>query len=52
MLWKVYYRFGGAAIANILHSRYEKLKQHCGGDQQLSEETTILQKLSIHKKED
>ena len=48
----VFYRFGGAAIASMLHSRYEKLKQHCGDDQQLSEETTILQKLSIHKKED
>ena len=47
----VYYRFGGAAIASMLHSRYDKLKEH-PGDKQLSEETTILQKISIHKKED
>ena len=48
----VYYRFGGAAIASMLHSRYEKLKQHSGDDKQLSEETTILQKLSIHKEQE
>ena len=41
----VYYQFRGAAIASMLHSRYEKLKQHCGDVRQLSEETTILQKL-------
>jgi len=45
----VHYHFGGAAIASMLHSRYEKLKQHSGDDKQLSEETNILQKLSIHK---
>ena len=48
----VYYRFGGAAIASMLHSKYEKLKQHSGDDKQLSEETTILQKLSIHKEQE
>ena len=37
----VYYRFAGAAIASMLLSRYEKLKEH-PGDTQLSEETTIL----------
>ena len=48
----VYYRFGGAAIASMLHNRYDKLKQHLGDDEQLSEETTILQKLSIHAEQD
>ena len=33
----VYYRFGGAVIASMLHSRYEKLKQHSGDDKQLSQ---------------
>ena len=42
----VYYHFGGAVIASMLHSRYEKLKQHSGDDKQLSEETIILQKFS------
>jgi len=32
----VYYHFTGAAISSMSHSRYEKLKQHCGDDQQLS----------------
>ena len=49
----VYFRFGGAAICNMLHSRYTKLKV-CSFNQKekVSQEITILQQLSVHKTED
>ena len=48
----VYYRFGGAAIASLLHGRYEKIK-NCTELQkdQVSKEITLLQKLSVHEKD-
>ena len=48
----VYYRFGGAAIASLLHGRYENIKT-CTLQQkdQVSKEITLLQKLSIHDKD-
>ena len=46
----VYYWFGGAGIASLLHGRYEKIKT-CTLQQkdQVSKEITLLQKLSIHE---
>ena len=41
----VYSHFAGAAIANMLHARYGKLKQNAANEQ-LSQETTILQNLA------
>ena len=47
----VYYRFAGAAIASMLHARYDRLKQNAANEQ-LSQETTILEKLSIHNRDE
>ena len=49
----VYFRFGGAAICSMLHSRYAKIKS-CSLNQkeQVSQQITILQQLSVHKTED
>ena len=49
----VYYRFGGATISSMLHSRYARIKVCALSDQQqLSLEISVLQKLSIHRKEE
>ena len=49
----VYYRFGGAGISSMLHSRYARIKVCALPDkQQLSLEISVLQKLSIHQKEE
>ena len=49
----VYFCFGGAAICNMLHSRYTKIKV-CSFNQKekVSQEISILQQLSVHKTED
>jgi len=49
----VYFRFGGAAICSMLHGRYTKIKS-CSLNQKekVSQEITILQQISVHKKED
>ena len=49
----VYYRFGGAAISSMLHSRYTQIKS-CALPQKerVSLELSVLQKLSIHNKEE
>ena len=47
----VYYHFAGAAIASLLHARYDKLKQNAANEQ-LSQETTILEKLSIYNRQE
>jgi len=49
----VYFRFGGAAMCSMLHSRYTKIRR-CSLNQKkkVSQEITILQQLSVHKKED
>ena len=48
----VYYRFGGAAIASLLHGRHDKIKI-CSDQQKdnISKEITLLQKLSVHEKD-
>ena len=45
----VYFWFGGAAIASMLHDRYDKIKTSQQKDQ-ISKEITLLQKVSVHKK--
>ena len=45
----VYFRFGGAAIASMLHVRYDKIKTSQQKNQ-ISKELTLLQKLSVHEK--
>ena len=47
----VYYRFGGAAIASMLRSRYSRIKT-CALTDKVSIEISVLQKSSIHKPED
>ena len=47
----VYYCFAGAAIASMLHVRYDKLKQN-GDSKQLSHKIMILGKLSINNRQD
>ena len=47
----VYYHFAGAAIACMLHTRYDKLKQNAANEQ-LSQETTILERLSIYNRQE
>ena len=47
----MYCCFAGAAIASMLHARYDKLKQNAANEQ-LSQETTILEKLSIHNRDE
>ena len=49
----VYYRFGGSTMRNMLHSRYTKIKS-CPLNQKdrVSQEITVLQQISVHKKED
>ena len=47
----VYYRFGGGAIADMLKLRYEKMKSpNCNDKDQILLEITILQGLSVHRK--
>ena len=48
----VFYQFGSASIASLLHGRCEKIKT-CTLQQkdQVSKEITLLQKLSIHDKD-
>ena len=50
---EVYYHFGGSTMCNMLHSRYNKIKS-CSLNQKdrVSQEITILQQISVHKKED
>jgi len=49
----VYYRFGGAAIASMLHSRYAQIKVgSLNAKHKLSIEISVLQKISVHKQED
>ena len=49
----VYYRFGGWTMRSMLHNRYTKIKS-CPLNQKdiVSQEITVLQQLSVHKKED
>ena len=49
----VYYRFGESTLRNMLHDRYTKIKS-CPLNQKdrVSEEITVLQQLSVHRKED
>jgi len=45
--------FGGAAIASMLHSRYARIKDCAlSHKQKLSIEISVLQKISVHQKED
>ena len=49
-----YLRFGGAALASMLHLRYEKMKGVKFDDKnvkQISEEITILQRINSYTKE-
>ena len=49
----VYYCFGGATLCSMLHNRYDEMKS-CSSQQKdtISQELTLLQHISIHKKED
>ena len=49
----VHYRIGGSTMSNMLHSKYTKIKS-CPLNQEdrVSQEITVLQQISIHKKED
>ena len=49
-----YLRFGGAALASMLHLRYDKMKDVKFDDKntlQISEEITILQRINSYTKE-
>jgi len=46
----VFYKFAGASIAKMLHNRYEKI-QDSQQKGQISNEITLLQKLSVHDKD-
>ena len=49
-----YLRFGGAALAAMLHTRYDKMKAGNSDDEKrrhISEETTILQRVNSYTKE-
>ena len=49
-----YLRFGGAALASMLHLKYDKLKSVKFDDKhtlQISEEITILQRINSYTKE-
>ena len=48
----VYYRFGGGAIADMLKTRYNKMKTSSKDKDQVSLEITVLQKLSVHMEND
>ena len=49
----VYYRFGGAAISSMLQSRYTQIKSCIlAQKERVSLELSVLQKLSIHNKEE
>ena len=49
----VYYRFGGAAIATMLKTRYSKMQNPtCSNKDHVSLEITMLQKLSVHLPEE
>ena len=45
----VYLRFGGATLAAMLHSRYDKVRDH--KNEGVSQEITILQRLNSYTKE-
>jgi len=49
----VNYRFGGAALASMLKTRYNKMKISTNLNQdQVSLEISILQRISIHEEKD
>ena len=49
----VYYHFGGAAISSMLQSRYTQIKScTLAQKERVSLELSVLQKLSIHNKEE
>ena len=49
----VYYRIGGSTMSNMLHSKYTTIKSSpLNQEDRVSQEITVLQQISIHKKED
>jgi len=48
----VYYWFGGGAIADMLKTRYSKMKTSSKDKQKISLEITVLQRLSVHTEND
>ena len=49
----VYYRFGGAALASMLKTRYNKMKKSTNANEdQVSLEISILQRISTHEEKE